>query len=87
MNMPTQLHEEDVKALEQEKPQSKTKTEPKTSSKNSTRRNNTTKATTKKAAAPQPDQAEQLNQDVRVYDTIVIGAGIAKYQINHYSNL
>ena len=86
MNMPTQLHEEDVKALEQEKPQSKTKTEPKTSSKNSTRRNNTTKATSKKAAAPQPDQAEQLNQDVRVYDTIVIGAGISGLAAAHRMN-
>lgn len=86
MNMPTQLHEEDVKALEQEKPQSKTKTGPKTSSKNSTRRNNTTKATTKKAAAPQPDQAEQVNQDVRVYDTIVIGAGISGLAAAHRMN-
>lgn len=86
MNMPTQLHEEDVKALEQEKPQSKTKAEPKTSSKNSTRRNNTTKARTKKAVVPQPDQAEQLNQDVRVYDTIVIGAGISGLAAAHRMN-
>lgn len=86
MNMPTQLHEEDVKSLEQERPQSKTKAEPKISSKNSTRRNNTTKAANKKAAAPQSDQAEQLNQDVPVYDTIVIGAGISGLAAAHRMN-
>ncbi|OTG79934.1 cyclohexanone monooxygenase [Acinetobacter sp. ANC 5054] len=83
MNMPTQLHEEDVKALEQEKPQPK---EVKVTAKAATGRSSGKKSETNKTTKPQQVQEDQVNQEIRVYDTIVIGAGISGLAAAHRMN-
>ncbi len=83
MNMPTQLHEEDVKALEQEKPQPK---EVKVTAKAATGRSSGKKSETNKTTKPQQAQEVQVNQEIRVYDTIVIGAGISGLAAAHRMN-
>lgn len=83
MNMPTQLHEEDVKALEQEKPQPK---EVKVTAKAATGRSSGKKSETNKTTKPQQAQEVQVNQEIQVYDTIVIGAGISGLAAAHRMN-
>ncbi|WP_180157850.1 NAD(P)/FAD-dependent oxidoreductase [Acinetobacter sp. YH12045] len=86
MNMPTQLHDEDVKALDQEKTQTK-----KATTQTNARRPVTSSAKAKKAVQDQSESEPSLEKpsvenQVRVYDTIVIGAGISGLAAAHQMN-
>ncbi len=86
MNMPTQLHDEDVKALDQEKTQTK-----KPTANTIARRPASSSAKAKKAAQDQLESEPSLEKpsvenQVRVYDTIVIGAGISGLAAAHQMN-
>ena len=81
MNMPTQLHDEDVKALDQEKTQTK-----KPTANTNARRSASSSAKAKKAAQDQLESEPSLEKPVRVYDTIVIGAGISGLAAAHQMN-
>ncbi len=86
MNMPTQLHDEDVKALDQEKIQTK-----KATTQTNARRPVTSSAKAKKAVQDQSESEPSLEKpsvenQVRVYDTIVIGAGISGLAAAHQMN-
>ncbi|MCL6247738.1 NAD(P)/FAD-dependent oxidoreductase [Acinetobacter sp. ANC 4945] len=84
--MPTQLHDEDVKALDQEKTQTK-----KPTAHTNARRPASSSAKAKKAAQDQAESEPSLEKpsienQVRVYDTIVIGAGISGLAAAHQMN-
>lgn len=86
MNMPTQLHDDDVKALDQEKTQTK-----KPTTHTNARRSASSSAKAKKAAQDRSDsepslEVSSLENQVRIYDTIVIGAGISGLAAAHQMN-
>lgn len=84
MNTPTQINKEDLKASEQAQAK-ETSTDLKPKTKAAAKRN---QSGTSKNELPKQQEAESINSNeaVRVYDTIVIGAGISGLAAAHQMN-
>ena len=84
MNTPTKINKEDLKASEQDQAK-ETSTDLKPKTKAAAKRN---QSGTSKNELPKQQEAESINSNeaVRVYDTIVIGAGISGLAAAHQMN-